>query len=151
ETCGEQKRYTEIPRTAYRPRPRTTKEHHPLARADRPGAGVTVLKCPAVFDPTPGERPEGKDAGLLRQLKALPYHHDAFAGKSSSADTPISAMPMSSTEWVSANTSRTENCVHADICQYIPNRSISPGSHGWAADSPLRGSVADWSGPCAAG
>jgi hypothetical protein len=49
---------------------------------------------------------------------------------------------------VSANTSRTKKCVHADKCQYIPNRAISPGSRGWAADSPLRGSAADWSVPC---
>ncbi len=48
---------------------------------------------------------------------------------------------------VSANTSRTENCAHADICQYIPNKAISPGSHDWAVDSPLQGSAADWSVP----
>jgi hypothetical protein len=51
----------------------------------------------------------------------------------------------------SANTSRTQKCAHADKCQYIPNRAISPGSRGWAADSPLRGSAADWSAPCVAG
>jgi len=56
---------------------------------------------------------------------------------------------------VSANTSRTVNCAHADKCQYIPNRPISPGSPGWAADNPLPGSVvgcsahaAASSGPC---
>jgi hypothetical protein len=52
---------------------------------------------------------------------------------------------------VSANTSRTKTCAHADKCQYIPNRAISPGSRGWAAGSPLRGSAADWSAPCVAG
>jgi hypothetical protein len=46
---------------------------------------------------------------------------------------------------VSANTSRTENCAHADICQYIPNSAINPGTRGWGADSPLPGSEADWS------
>ncbi len=51
------------------------------------------------------------------------------------------------TNRVSANTSRTENCAHADICQYIPNKAISPGSHDWAVDSPLQGSAADWSVP----
>ena len=52
---------------------------------------------------------------------------------------------------VSANTSRTTDCAHADKCQYIPNRAISPGSRGWAADSPLRGSAADSQGPCVEG
>jgi hypothetical protein len=51
-------------------------------------------------------------------------------------------------EGVSANTSRTKVCAHADKCQYIPNRAISPGSPGWAADSPLRGSAADSQAPC---
>src|SRR5271157_5142963 len=32
---------------------------------------------------------------------------------------------------VSANTSRTKKCAHADKCQYIPNRAINPGSHDW--------------------
>jgi hypothetical protein len=54
-------------------------------------------------------------------------------------------------ERASANTSRTQKCAHADKCQYIPNRAISPGSRGWAADSPPRGSAADWSAPCVAG
>jgi hypothetical protein len=52
---------------------------------------------------------------------------------------------------VSANTSRTKKCAHADKCQYMPNRAISPGSRGWAAGSPLPGSAADWSDPCAGG
>jgi WD40 repeat protein len=53
-----------------------------------------------------------------------------------------------SPDGVSANTSRTKKCAHADKCQYIPNRAISPGTHGWADDNPLRGSAADWSIPC---
>jgi hypothetical protein len=52
---------------------------------------------------------------------------------------------------VSANTSRTADCAHADICQYIPNRPVNPGTHGWAADSPLPGSEADSSALSAGG
>jgi uncharacterized Zn-binding protein involved in type VI secretion len=51
---------------------------------------------------------------------------------------------------VSANRSRTVDCAHADKCQYMPNRPISPGSPGWATDSPLPGSAVDWSAPSAA-
>src|SRR5262249_11873284 len=52
---------------------------------------------------------------------------------------------------VSANTSRTPNCAHADICQYLPNKPLSLGSPGWATDSPPPEPGADWSGPCAGG
>src|SRR5262245_56361258 len=66
------------------------------------------------------------------------------------ANDPLVGHP-SSFDGVSANTSRTENCAYVDICQYIPNRAISPESRDWAADNPLRGSAVDWRGPCGAG
>src|SRR6516164_8830259 len=52
---------------------------------------------------------------------------------------------------VSANTSRTVDCGHADKCHYMPNRPLSPGTPGRGAGNRLPGSAAGCSAPCAAG
>src|SRR5262245_9257674 len=52
---------------------------------------------------------------------------------------------------VCASTFRTEDCAHADKCQYPPYSPLCPGTLDWADDNLLLGSVFDWSAPCVAG